>query len=255
MKIEVLGRGDPDHAVVTCVHGNEVCGKLAMESLRSKVTFRKPVKFVVANERAYRAGIQYVDSNLNRSFPGNAAASTHEGVLASKLLDELADQAVIDFHSATTHPEPFALVQRSNPTTDRLACATGLSKAVKFGDLVTSSLIDYADGVAVECGYRGSDRAVENASMILLNVLATEGIIEGMPTDGKLAVYEAFDHICVKATEFTAENFRPVSAGDTFAMSDDGPITADEPFTPVFMEATEDGYVQGYKSEHSDTLR
>ncbi|MFB6201866.1 MAG: succinylglutamate desuccinylase/aspartoacylase family protein [Halorhabdus sp.] len=254
MEIEILGRGDPDHAVVACVHGDEVCGKLAVESLRSEVTFRKPVKFVVANERAYRAGKQYINSNLNRSFPGDATASTHEEALASELLNELADLAVIDFHSAMTHPEPFVVVQRSNPTTHRLACATGLSKAVTFGDLVTNSLIDYVDGVAVECGYRGSDRAVENATTILRNVLATEGIIEGRSTYGKVAVYETFDHVSVKATEFTAENFRPVSAGETFAMSDDGPITADDTFTPVFMKITEDGYVKGYKSEQSHML-
>lgn len=247
MQVEQLGSGDPDYAVVVCIHGDEICGKVAMDRLRSEVTFQKPIKHILANERAYKAERQYMDTNLNRAFPGDRSSDSYEDRVAVELLAELRDLTVIDFHSGTTYPETFAVVQRPNSINRQLVAASGIPRAVTLED-INRSLIDHVDGIAVECGYRGSDEAIENAYAILRNFLTAVGIIDGTSTCSEPSFYITFDTVQIEGDEFLAENFRQISPGEEYIRRDGEFITADQQFVPVFMETTDAGYVKGYKA-------
>ncbi|NHN41434.1 succinylglutamate desuccinylase [Halorubellus sp. JP-L1] len=249
MRTHVLGEGRPELAVVVGQHGDEPCGERAMERLLADESLRLSgaVLFVVANERARDAGERFVDVDLNRAYPGDPDADAHEARLASRLLEVVDGLPVLDLHSTVSTAEPFALYQRLTPRTRRLLEWTGLDRAV---DVRTEAggLASHVDGVAVECGRKGSEAAVDTAERVLRNVLAAAGLTA--VGDGELAgeragtvdptVFEVFDRVDGRGYEFLGENFHEVPAGTAFARRGDEELVADEPFYPVLMST--DGY-------------
>ncbi|MFB6293250.1 MAG: succinylglutamate desuccinylase/aspartoacylase family protein, partial [Halonotius sp.] len=90
MKVYELGDGDPEVAVVGGIHGDEPCGPLAIKRLLAEEpTVDRPVKLIVANEEALEAGERYLDADLNRVFPGDASADSHEHALAAAIAREV----------------------------------------------------------------------------------------------------------------------------------------------------------------------
>ena len=51
MRVETLGEGDPEVAVVGGIHGDEPCGSAAVEAvLEANIEVARPVKLIIANE-------------------------------------------------------------------------------------------------------------------------------------------------------------------------------------------------------------
>ncbi|EFW94135.1 Succinylglutamate desuccinylase / Aspartoacylase family protein [Haladaptatus paucihalophilus DX253] len=262
MRVQTLGDGTPDLAVVACLHGNERCGKTAIERvLAEKPAFSRPVRFVLANEAAIAEGVRFIDEDLNRAFPGDPEGDTHESRLAAELLPEIRDCGVLDLHSTRSHPEAFALLSRINDRTKRLARATGVARVVDIS-YVAGGLIDHVDGVAVECGLRGTERAERNAERVLRNFLGETGAVDALSESGDPELYRIFDAVEGADYEFVGENFVRVEEGEVFARkrgtgdtgSPGNELRADRPFYPVLMST--DGYDEmvGFRAERVGTL-
>jgi predicted deacylase len=258
MRVEQLGagRGEPI-AIVTCLHGKERCGKAAMEALLDPgPSITGDVRFVVANERAMATPdgpAQYLDDDLNRSFPGDPDSESHERRLAAELLAEVRDCRVLDVHSTLSDSPPFALFLPENDR--RLVAATGVDIAVDVRNRTgRGALIEFVNGVSVECGLRGTQSAVDNARKIIRNFLAALGAIEAEFRWADPEVYEITDTIdCIDCT-FEGENFTRVDAGEQFASRNGRAIRASEPFYPVLT--SRDGYEEmlGYRAEKRGRL-
>ncbi|MFC6732905.1 MULTISPECIES: succinylglutamate desuccinylase/aspartoacylase family protein [unclassified Haladaptatus] len=241
MRVHTLGSGDPAFAVVACLHGDELCGKRAIERfLDAEIPVEKPVKFVIANEEAIETGERFIDEDLNRAFPGHENSTSHEDALAAKVLAELEGLRVLDLHSTVSYPEPFVFYHRLTETTRHMLRATGLEKVVNISH-VGGGLINHVDGIAVECGLKGSDEATENASELLVNYLAANGIIDHEYALSDPDVYRVTTVVPGAGYEFLGENFVEVKAGEVFATKLGEPEkVADEAFYPVLMST--DGY-------------
>jgi predicted deacylase len=239
MRTHTLGEGHPELAIVVGQHGDEPCGERAMERLLADddLQLAGAVVFVVANERALDAGKRFVDTDLNRAYPGDPDADAYEARLASELLDVVDGLPVLDLHSTVSTAEPFALYQRLTPETRRLLERTGLDRVVDIR-LEPGGLTAHVDGVAVECGLKGSADAVENAERIVRNVLAAAGVLEGDGVVADPTVFEVIDRVDGTGYEFLGENFVAVPAGAAFARRGNEELTADEPFYPVLMSTT-----------------
>ncbi|WP_267640636.1 succinylglutamate desuccinylase/aspartoacylase domain-containing protein [Haloarchaeobius amylolyticus] len=240
MRVVSLGTGDPEVAVVVCIHGDELCGKRALDRfLDADPTVEAPVKFVVANERALDAGSRFVDEDLNRAFPGDPDADTHEGRLAAELLEELAGLRVLDLHSTHSSPEPFALYQRATPGTFHVLARAGVDRAVDISH-VPGGLVGYCDGAAVECGLKGSEAAVDAAERILRGFLAGNGVIDAPASLRDPEVFAVTERVEGAGYEFLGENFAAVPPGQPFARRGDEELTRPDCFYPVLMST--DGY-------------
>ncbi|MFB6159174.1 MAG: succinylglutamate desuccinylase/aspartoacylase family protein, partial [Candidatus Nanohalobium sp.] len=100
MKTTVRGSGEPEIVVVGSVHGDEPAGKNAVEKvLEEESEFRRPVKFIIANEKALEEGERFIDRDLNSSFPGDPDSSRYEDRLAAEITEEVKGKTVIDLHS------------------------------------------------------------------------------------------------------------------------------------------------------------
>jgi len=71
--VTVAGPGEPEVAVVGGVHGDEPSGVHAVRTLRqADLDLQRGVMFVIANPAAVEAGQRFLDSDLNRMFPGDS---------------------------------------------------------------------------------------------------------------------------------------------------------------------------------------
>ena len=248
MIVDVLGEGRPEHAVVACVHGDETCGWHAVNRLKAQgIAFRKPLKFVLANERAWKLGLRYCDEDLNRVAPGDPNSSVYERRLAARLLHELDGLKVLDIHSTESRSCPFAIVVGQTQTTLRLAQSTGLRRVIDMRH-VPGGLTETLDGVAIECGYHDAEGAASIAFNTLRRFLAAEGVIDGPVERSELEVYEVFEVAAGRGFEVVAENFRRVEAGEVYAHKGTTVRRAEVPFHPVLM--SNDGYEEiiGFKA-------
>jgi succinylglutamate desuccinylase len=260
MRIRAFG-DDPDVAVVAAIHGDEPCGPLAVDELLSNPpAFERPVKFVVANERALDRGVRYLDTDLNRAFPGDESAASHERRLAARLLAELEGCTTLALHSTQSYADPFALVDALDPASADLCARLPIDAVVETDAYAGGRLIDYPGTVEVECGLQWSETAVRNARVLIDAFLAATGVLPaGVGSDpdpdvpvfrltGRVPKREASDY------EVPVENFERVAAGVPFATADGENRVAEEPFYPVLMSAEGYAEVFGYAADRIGRL-
>ncbi|SEA13641.1 Succinylglutamate desuccinylase / Aspartoacylase family protein [Haloplanus vescus] len=259
MRVREFG-DDPEVAVVAGIHGDEPCGPDAVEALLDDPPdFQRPVKFVVANERALERDVRYVDEDLNRAFPGDPDAESHERRLAHRLLAELDGCATLALHSTQSYAHPFALVDTVDHETAGRCARLPVDAVVETADYAEGRLISYPGTVEVECGLQWSEEAAANARELVTAFLAATGVL---PED---AGYERHDVPVFRLTgkvskapasrhEVFVENFERVEPGVPFASADDTEHVAQEAFYPILMSA--EGYedVFGYAGERIGEL-
>lgn len=263
MRIEQLGDGTPEVAVVAAIHGDEPCGVRAVERvLDDRPSVERPVKLIVANEEALARGVRYVDEDLNRAFPGDADAETHEGRLASDLARELRDCTTLALHSTQSYAEPFALVDTVDAVARSLCPFLPVSVLVETGEQSDGRLIEYPHTLEVECGYQGSERAAENAVDLVYGFLeATGALVDDEPVSGDtrddVTVYSLGDPVPKRRADdydVFVENFERVETGEAFAAVEGERLVAADPFYPILMSPYGYENVFGYRGERVGVL-
>ncbi len=261
MRIERLGDGEPEVAVVAAIHGDEPCGVRAVESIVSnEPAVERPVAFVIANEEALERNVRYVQEDLNRVFPGDPDGDTHEMRLAARLTEELQDCQTLSLHSTQSYEHMFAIV-RGLGEFEREVCSTLSVKAVVDGTRFDQGRLFSAvpETIEIECGFQGSQRAAANATQVTREFLSATGVLPGPEPErqGDLPVFQLEREIPKddgEEYEVYATNFEAVAAGEPFAAADDKQLTAPEGFYPVLLSA--EGYEDqfGYAASLVDRL-
>lgn len=261
MRVETVGDGPPEVAVVGGIHGDEPCGFHAVETLLAeRPAVERPVKFVAANEEARELSARYVDEDLNRAFPGDPDADTHEGRLAARLAEELAGTTVLSLHSTQSYRGMFALVDELGGFERDVCPRLSVDAVVETGPFSDGRLFTVVDDlVEVECGYQGSEAARENAVTVTHEFLRATGVLPGdSPTQQvELPVYRLTEPVpkaAAEAYEVFASNFKRVAAGEAYALADEAEYVADEPFYPVLMSPYGYEDVFGYAADKVDVL-
>lgn len=241
MRVEKLGEGEPEYAVVGSVHGDEPCGKKAIERFISEDwNLEKAVKFVIANEEALDENERYLEADLNRSFPGDLESDLHEERLAAKITSEIKGLKMLDIHSTRSEPVPFVNFSCLEEEVISLVESTGVSRATYFPESEGTTRAA-ARGVILEVGPQGSEEAVEMAYEKLVNFLASEGVIDAEFERSDPDIFEYYDTVEGAGYTFLAENFREVEKGEVFAEKEGEKLVAEESFYPVLMSTN--GYV------------
>jgi len=259
MRIREFG-DDPDVAVVAGIHGDEPCGPEAVESLLADPpAFDRPVKFVVANEAALERGVRYLDEDLNRAFPGDAGAESHERRLAKRLLAELDGCTTLALHSTQSYAGPFALVDTVDPAAAEVCADLPVDAVVETDAYAGGRLIDYPRTVEVECGLQWSEAAAANARELVTAFLEATDVLpteSGVGSDD-VPVFRLTNRVPkAPATnhEVFVDNFERVEPGVPFASADGEERVAEDPFYPILMSATGYEDVFGYAGERVGRL-
>jgi len=252
MRVEKLGEGEPEYAVIGSIHGDEPCGKKAIERFLSEDwEVEKPVKFIIANEKALEKNKRYLETDLNRSFPGDPESELHEERLAAEIMEEVDGLRVLDLHSTRSYPKPFATLSSLNEGIKSLCKSAGVENAVYFPES-NGTLNGQTESVIVEAGYQQSDQAAENSYSVLVNFLAAEGVIDAEYELSEPEFYRYYGTVEGSGYKFLAENFQKVEKGEVFAENGEEELKAEEDFYPVLMST--DGYedIVGYKAEEME---
>ncbi|MFN9708442.1 MAG: succinylglutamate desuccinylase/aspartoacylase family protein [Burkholderiales bacterium] len=190
--------------VLGAVHGNEICGTLAIERIvaefdrgdlqlaRGKVTF-----IPIANPLAYvkmgRAG----DRNLNRNLRPQAQPMDYEDRVANALCPFLqAHDVLLDLHSFHTQGQPFVMLgplDNQGPLEPVTRAAEEESLALRLGPrrIVEGWLDTYATGVKNRLSRLQTARAEQlSARMQILNTDPSYGVgtTEYMRSQGGYAI-------------------------------------------------------------------
>jgi succinylglutamate desuccinylase len=259
MRVERRGGADPEVAVVGGIHGDEPSGVRAVERLLADAgSFERPVAFVVANEAAVSRGERAVEADLNRSFPGDPAAGTHEGRLAAELATVLEGCTVLALHSTQSHADPFAIVDGFDSVARDLVPRLPVTAAVDTASFVDGRLFAAdADVVEVEAGLQGSPAAVENATRVARAFLRATGALPEAPDRSEVPAFRLTDRLPkAAATEYEVfvENFQSVSPGEAYAAADGRDVVASAAFYPVLLSAEGYADVFGYAAERVGSL-
>ena len=256
MRVETLGEGDPEVAVVGGIHGDEPCGSAAVEAvLEADIEVARPVKLIIANEEALKRGRRYVEEDLNRAFPGSPDADTHEGRLAHDLLTEIRGCEILSLHSTRSYAAPFALVDEMDGHARSVCPYLSVEAVVETSQYSEGRLIAYPDVIELECGLQRSAIAAENARALVREFLVATGVLPGdadPPRHHPLSVFCLDQRIPKQAAdsyEVFVENFERVAEGEQFAAADGEPLHADRPFYPILLSAYGYESVFGYAGD------
>lgn len=249
MEVKVKGPAEPEVAVVYCTHGNETAGKKAVEKLlEENPNFQDGVKFVFANEKAYEQEERFIDTDLNRSFPGEQESESYEERLAAEMMEELTDVKVLDLHETRSSPTPFALFTWMDEKTVETLRSTGVGKAVEISYTPGCGINNYG-GVEVETGPRGTQESVEKAYSVLKNFLINNDVLEGEKKFSRPDIYSVYgvEERPTSGFEADVENFVEIDSGEIFASSDEEVLKSEKSFVPVlFAESYPD--IFGFKA-------
>ncbi len=250
MKTEVLGEGEPDYAVVTCIHGEESCGWEAVQKFKeSGHELKKPLKLILANEKAFELGERYVDVDMNRVFPGDPDSEKYEERMAYKLERELEGLKVLDIHSTVSREAPFGIIVGENGEEIDLAKSAGIQQLVDMS--YVGGMSPEICSVTVELS-RTSGNPAEDAYDLLVNFLAAEGLIDAEFERSNPEFFKVHSKEEGSGYEFLASNFQKVEEGEVYAEKGNSQKVAEQDFYPVLMST--DGYddMIGFKAEKRD---
>jgi predicted deacylase len=266
MRIHQLGEGQPETAVVAGVHGDEPCGVRAVERLLAdEPDVDRPVKLIVANEAALDQGVRFIDEDLNRAFPGDLDAESHESRLAHELAREVQGCTVLALHSTQSYAEPIVVIDTVDAIARSIAPLLPADVLIETDEHTDGRLIEHAHTIEVECGLQGTEQAAENGYWLLRAFLAATNVLPGPTTDERLATPERNEVRVFRldgpipkppGTEYdvVVPNFERVEAGERFAIADGAALTADEPFYPVLLSAEGYDEIFGYAATAAGTL-
>lgn len=130
--------------IVGAQHGNEPLGKALMDYIKQHRPDLLPyLTYRTGNPQAKRAGVRYIESDLNRSFTGGN--KTYEERRAARLLAYIREKnfnLVIDAHTTTCAEPPCFIAHTLSGEAGRFMAASRIKKVVHMHpDIAKTSLI------------------------------------------------------------------------------------------------------------------
>jgi len=209
-------------AVVGCLHGNEKIGKYVIDTLQQIEFENFDMRCILANGEAMEQDKRYIDTDLNRCFPGKNDGN-HEERLAASLVERIKNSDyVIDIHSTVSKTRDFAIITSESPEVMKLASYIPLETVVFMEPVIAKggSLIDHARcGVSIEFDCRRDRRYVAGVVLEciynLRNSIPTKVKQEHYSVFGSLEVTGNFVFPNFRETTVNGETFCPVFSGET----------------------------------------
>lgn len=196
----------PRLLVFGAVHGDEVCGTLAIRRivpefesgsiklLKGRVTF-----VPVCNPRAYAQNVRYTERNLNRNLLPQAQPDCYEAVLGNLLCPLIQDcDVLLDIHSYHVGGPAFIFIDPADAANIAFASSLGSDTVISnFADAIAKTgrssgdaaawsigTTEYARmfgamSVTLECGQHLAPEAPEIAYQAILGALRHLGMIAG----------------------------------------------------------------------------
>ncbi len=162
-------------SLVCCVHGNEVFGKDVFDYFSAELVEYPGLTIILANEKALSQNRRFIDSDLNRVFPGDIEGD-YEERLAAQLMEKIDKNSyVIDIHT-TTSPRKFTpVITNLSSGTKQFINLCNSDEVVLMKNGKNALIGQFKSGVSLEYG----SRYVENNNVIKDIVSMVKFILSG----------------------------------------------------------------------------
>lgn len=246
--LEIVGKSKPVIGIVGATHGNE-SGPAIIEKLKKELCLKKgSIKYIIANPEARKINVRFIDSDLNRSFPGKKNGNKEER-LARQLIEIGKDiDLLIDLHSCSMESKPFCIVRSFDGEDMKVAKMSGLPFIVVY-PLVTqggASFIDYVKcGVGMELGLHGKKQTIYagiNAAKRILSLypcINTSLQKQAQLSNKKQKILKVTGYLQKEKGVVMSnklQNFKLVKKGTVIASKGGKEILADRDFYPVLYK-------------------
>ncbi len=249
--------------IVGSTHGHEKIGQYVIHELRKKVPKLISLEYIIGNPKAAEKNIPFVESDLNRVFPGNPRG-TYEERLANQLRKKIMEvDLVIDIHSTKTtdySSNSMLIITKLDQQTRMLIEIINPPKVLLMKYKNTNALISEAKiGIAFEYG-RDNSKKVLNATLhdignlLVHNTLLKQNPFKFKKNIIKTQYFEVYD-VCKKEFEGSFkikkdfENFKLLKKGQIIGKKEDGELLlADEDFYPIMFGKNRYTTILGFKA-------
>ena len=229
--------------IVGATHGNERVGVRVINALRPLVEGNNDVDFLVANPRALEANRRFLETDLNRSFPGNPQGAFEER-LAYDLQPLIASyNVVVDIHSTSSGLKSAVIVKKVSDETISLVQCTNAKYVLHMDTNQGKALISGAKvGIAFEYGADNEPETEAETFNGICLILQHLGHLR--KTNAKSTKRKVFFHVSsviLKPEGFlplrTVKNYKVVVRGQPYAMHTvtGEVLVADENFYPILF--------------------
>lgn len=208
---------------LAATHGNEKIGVEVMKNVQRKFGW---VNWMIGNPRALYRNERYIDTDLNRSAPGDISSDKYETRRAAELLKESEKyKAVIDIHGTPASTGIFTIITNFNQNNLNLALSLPIKRIViwesrdlfSFGPITSRTKAS----VEIECGPKNSKEIKKQLQMIIEKFVKTEVNIQMIDLVKDKEIYYVFDKLIAEGsapsvwreflqTRYKQENFYPL---------------------------------------------
>lgn len=214
-------------AVVCCLHGTEPYGLEVVKKLPVSIYF------FVGNKKALKQNKRFIETDLNRCFPGNNFGN-HEEKIASKLYKKLKDfDYVIDLHSSSNVCSVFGII--TNPKNEKIELAKklGLKRLIIMKESIASgkALIDFVKcGISIEVGPHNRLQNIEEVLDLISN------LIENKNYSNDIIIYKVFKVIKKEKYNILINNFEEINENQIIAEDLTGKQLSTEKFIAILVD-------------------
>jgi len=178
VKITTFGQGAVLFNIIVGVHGDEHAPVKAVDMLKEYLK-NKPIaksfRIIIANTKALKSNKRFIETDLNRCFPGKRDGM-YEEELANYLLVLLGQvEYNFDFHTTSFPVKPYGLFSTYSLEIKRLLPRLGLSNYI-FSD--NDCLIKFAkNGIGFEMGCESQNKTNIETYKLMRRILERFGVI------------------------------------------------------------------------------
>ncbi len=147
-------------------HGDERLGDKLIRYIKAhRPKLMKHVEFKIANLKAHRKNVRYIESDMNRSY--NGKKDTYEERRAGKILEYIKESdfdLILDLHTTSCDQPPSLIMASINSDNERFIKASTIRHLVIMEPKTVSTALNgvCANSVAVEINRHIADITLEN---------------------------------------------------------------------------------------------
>lgn len=240
-KYITIGTGDPHIIVVGCLHGDEPLGRDVVEQLKTIELQKGTLTLVVAHEAALARNVRFIETDMNRAFPGRP-----DGALEERLAYELTPllrsaDCVVDIHTTRSAIDALLIITERTKNGDGVLAAIDVPKVAYIdrahfgkGGMINEAQI----GVSLEYGTAEADplsRAYTDVVSVLSHFGMTVGASDVHKEKELYTIVKAYSVPDGFVHNEAIRDFVPIRKGDQVGTVDGVPIIASESFYPLFV--------------------
>lgn len=233
---------NPKILITIATHGDELIGFAVKKQLENLNIINGQLDFIVANERAFKENKRYIDSDLNRIFPGKKNGN-HEEVLAYNLKKIIKKyDVVIDIHSTTSELKDSVIVTKLNAKIRDILNIVNPKYVLYMKISKKHALISEAKiGLAFEYG---KDDSVESQNSVTrditkilfhYNMIEDTGFIYKNNNTKAFEVSKSFPKKNGEKLNNGIENYKLVKKSENVVIGDRYTIDAKDDFYPILF--------------------